>query len=150
MCLIDKVSTSAAETEEIGASLAKKIIEDPYMPKFLALYGDLGVGKTAFVRGFSSFAVPAAKVKSPTFTLVNEYKGGKIPVFHFDMYRIEDEDSLYSIGFYDYLDSGICLVEWTENIEFALPDEYIKITISKNDVTNTDSRKIVAEIIKRS
>lgn len=150
MNLIDKISLSAAETEEIGASLAKKIIEDPNMPKFLALYGDLGVGKTAFVRGFSSFAVPAAKVKSPTFTLVNEYKGGKMPVFHFDMYRIEDEDSLYSIGFYDYLDRGTCLVEWTENIEFALPDEYIKITISKNDATNTDSRKILAEIIKRS
>ncbi|MBR4295304.1 MAG: tRNA (adenosine(37)-N6)-threonylcarbamoyltransferase complex ATPase subunit type 1 TsaE [Clostridia bacterium] len=148
--MIDKISLSAAETEEIGASLAKKIIEDPNMPKFLALYGDLGVGKTAFVRGFSSFAVPAAKVKSPTFTLVNEYKGGKMPVFHFDMYRIEDEDSLYSIGFYDYLDRGTCLVEWTENIEFALPDEYIKITISKNDATNTDSRKILAEIIKRS
>ena len=147
MILINKVTLSAAETEEYGALLARKIIDDKNLPRFVALYGDLGVGKTAFIRGFSSYAAPYANVKSPTFTLVNEYKGTHFPVFHFDMYRIEDEDSLYSIGFYDYLDRGICLTEWTENIEFALPDEYIKVTISKNDMENTDSRLITAELV---
>ena len=144
MILIDKNSLSTEETERIGTELAA-LIEKNNLPRFVALYGDLGVGKTAFIRGFSAFAAPGSNVKSPTFTLVNEYKNGKIPVFHFDMYRIEDDDSLYSIGFYDYLDRGICLTEWTENIEFALPDEYIKVTITKNDMENTDSRHIEAE-----
>lgn len=146
MILIDKNSLSTEETERIGTELAA-LIEKNNLPRFVALYGDLGVGKTAFIRGFSAFASPGSNVKSPTFTLVNEYKNGKIPVFHFDMYRIEDDDSLYSIGFYDYLDRGICLTEWTENIEFALPDEYIKVTITKNDMENTDSRHIEAELV---
>lgn len=146
MILIDKNSLSTEETERIGTELAA-LIEKNNLPRFVALYGDLGVGKTAFIRGFSAFAAPGSNVKSPTFTLVNEYKNGKIPVFHFDMYRIEDDDSLYSIGFYDYLDRGICLTEWTENIEFALPDEYIKVTITKNDMENTDSRHIEAELV---
>jgi tRNA threonylcarbamoyladenosine biosynthesis protein TsaE len=146
MILIDKNSLSTEETERIGTELAA-LIEKNNLPRFVALYGDLGVGKTAFIRGFSAFAAPGSNVKSPTFTLVNEYKNGKIPVFHFDMYRIEDDDSLYSIGFYDYLDRGICLTEWTENIEFALPNEYIKVTITKNDMENTDSRHIEAELV---
>jgi len=149
MHFIDKITLSTKETEECGASLARAILGKDALPHFVALYGDLGVGKTAFIRGFCSFAAPNAPVKSPTFTLVNEYKGSPLPVFHFDMYRIEDEDSLYSIGFYDYLDKGICLTEWTENIEFALPDEYIKVTISKNNMENADSRHICAEIIGR-
>ena len=148
MTIIDKITLSAAETEEIGRNLAERIIDDVSLPRFVALYGDLGVGKTAFVRGFTSAVAPSASVKSPTFTLVNEYKGGKIPVFHFDMYRIEDEDSLYSIGFYDYLDRGICLTEWTENIEFALPEEFIKVTITKNNIENTESRSVLAELIR--
>lgn len=148
MDLMDKITLSAEETEGLGAALAVEILNKE-LPRFVALYGDLGVGKTAFIRGFSSVAAPGASVKSPTFTLVNEYKNGKIPVFHFDMYRIEDEDSLYSIGFYDYLDRGICLTEWTENIEFALPDEYIKVTIEKNSMENTDSRRILAELVGR-
>lgn len=148
MLLIDKCTLSVEETEKTGASLAKMLDETASLPRFIALYGDLGVGKTAFVRGFTSVYAENASVKSPTFTLVNEYKGKKESVFHFDMYRIEDEDSLYSIGFYDYLDNGICLTEWSENIEFALPDEYIRVTILKNDMTNTDSRHITAEIMR--
>ena len=119
------------ETEEIGRTLAAALTEDKALPRFVALYGDLGVGKTAFVRGFVSIIAPNTAVRSPTFALVNEYRGGKIPVFHFDMYRIESEDDLYSIGFYDYLDGGICLVEWSENIPFALPDEYFRVRIEK-------------------
>lgn len=147
MILKDISTLSAPETEKCGAALAENIIENGDLPRFVALYGDLGVGKTAFIRGFSSFAAPGANVKSPTFTLVNEYRGKYAPVFHFDMYRIEDEDSLYSIGFYDYLDRGICLTEWTENIEYALPDRYIKVTITKNDMENTDSRRIIIELV---
>ena len=146
MKIIDITTLSTEETENVGRMLAKSIIEEDKLPTFVALYGDLGVGKTAFVRGFTSYAVPSANVKSPTFTLVNEYKNGNVTIFHFDMYRIEDEDSLYSIGFYDYLDQGICLTEWTENIEFALPQKYIKVTIAKNNMENTESRLVTAEL----
>lgn len=136
------------QTEQFGALLAKSILEDTALPRFVALYGDLGVGKTAFVRGFTSSIVPEAKVKSPTFALVNEYgaKGensGNPPVFHFDMYRIDGEDDLYSIGFYDYLErDGICLSEWSENIGYALPGEYISVTIEKCLGDDPDKRLI--------
>ncbi len=132
---------SAEQTESIGASLARLMLSDRGFPHFVALYGDLGVGKTAFVRGFTSAISPASRVKSPTFALVNEYKGQGLSVFHFDMYRIEDEDELYSIGFFDYLDkNGICLVEWSENIEDSLPEKYLRVEITKDSAENTDSR----------
>ena len=80
--------------------------------------------------------------------LVNEYRASPLSVFHFDMYRITDEDDLVSIGFYDYLDRrGICLVEWSENIPYALPDDYIRVTIEKDDLSSPDSRLITAERI---
>ena len=133
---------SVDQTEEYGASLALRIASDSSLPRFIALYGDLGVGKTAFVRGFTSVFAKSARVKSPTFALVNEYRGDELSVFHFDMYRISDEDELYSIGFYDYQDrNGICLVEWSENIEYALPEEYFSVKIEKCE-ENTELRKI--------
>ena len=133
---------SVEQTEEYGASLALRIASDSSLPRFIALYGDLGVGKTAFVRGFTSVFAKSARVKSPTFALVNEYRGDELSVFHFDMYRISDEDELYSIGFYDYQDrNGICLVEWSENIEYALPEEYFSVKIEKCE-ENTELRKI--------
>ena len=136
-------SRSVSDTEEIGKQVAHALISDAHAPRFIALYGDLGVGKTAFIRGFTSEIVPTAKVKSPTFALVNEYKGKPLSVFHFDMYRITDEDELWSIGFYDYLDrKGICLVEWSENIPFAIPDRYLKVEIIKDDISAPDSRLI--------
>lgn len=136
-------SLSAEETEAIGARLARAYEADANIPKFVALYGDLGVGKTAFIRGFASVLAPAARVKSPTFALVNEYKGHRLSVFHFDMYRISDEDELWSIGFYDYLDRrGVCLVEWSENIPYALPDAYLRVEIVKDSESDTDSRRI--------
>lgn len=144
---IKKTTLSAEETEKVGTELAKAILSDRSIPKFIALYGDLGVGKTAFVRGFVREITPTVSVKSPTFTLVNEYRSDKINVFHFDMYRIEDDDSLYSIGFYDYLDKGICITEWTENIEFALPDNYLKVVIEKNNPNIPESRSITVESI---
>ena len=146
---ISKITHSTGETEQIGALLAKEIALEASLPRFIALYGDLGVGKTAFVRGFVSALADGVKVKSPTFTLVNEYRTKPTPVFHFDMYRIDGEDDLYSIGFYDYLDRGICITEWTEKIEFALPDSYFRVTISKNDPDDTDSREVKTELIEK-
>ena len=142
-------SNSAEQTEQTGRSLAELISQDSSLPRFIALYGDLGVGKTAFVRGFTSLFAKNARVKSPTFALVNEYKGESVTVFHFDMYRITDEDELYSIGFYDYLNrGGIALVEWSENIEYALPQEYFSVRIEKCTVQAPDTRKITLELIK--
>ena len=136
-------SRSVQDTEDIGRQTAISLVSDKNAPRFVALYGDLGVGKTAFIRGFTSAVAPLAKVKSPTFALVNEYKGNPLSVFHFDMYRITDEDELWSIGFYDYLDrNGICLVEWSENIPFALPESYLKVEIQKDNVSDSDSRLI--------
>lgn len=142
------ITLSPDGTEKIGAELAEEILANAALPSFVALFGDLGVGKTAFVRGFTSAIAPGARVKSPTFALVNEYRGQTLSVFHFDMYRIEDEDELYSIGFYDYADRrGVCLTEWSENIEYALPEQYIRVEISKNDASNTDSRSIAISLV---
>lgn len=134
---------SSAETEKAGADLAEYMENHPELPHFLALYGDLGVGKTAFTRGFAEVVAPGAAVRSPTFALVNEYKNGKRSLFHFDMYRIKDEDDLYSIGFYDYLDRpGIVMIEWSENIPYALPEHYLRITISKVSPDAPEDREI--------
>lgn len=139
-----KILSSGAteETEQIGRALAEELLQSGKKSAFIALYGDLGVGKTAFTRGFVSAICPTARVKSPTYTVVNEYRGGILPVFHFDMYRIDGEDDLYSTGFYDYLDSGYLLSEWSENIPFALPKEHIAVTIEKSGV---DTRQITLE-----
>ena len=141
MKILEKATSCADETELIGAELAKFILEKN--ENFIALYGDLGAGKTAFTRGFASVIAPDADVCSPTYTIVNEYDG-VLPLFHFDMYRIEDEDSLDSIGFYDYFGRGIIITEWSENIPFALPERYIRVNIEK---LGNDERKITAEII---
>lgn len=141
------ITNSPEETEAFGAEVARYLNTDKSAPSFIALYGDLGVGKTAFVRGLASVIAPNSIVRSPTFALVNEYRAGKSSLFHFDMYRIEDEDELYSIGFYDYLDRGICVVEWSENIPYALPESYLKIEISKTTPDRPDERRITSEII---
>ncbi len=139
-------TNNTAETETCGANLAREMLKDPDIPRFVALYGDLGVGKTAFVRGFTSVIAPNATVHSPTFALVNEYRSKNISVFHFDMYRISNEDDLFSIGFYDYLDRmGICLVEWSENIPYALPDDFIRVELKKDNPDNPDSRLLTIE-----
>ena len=100
------VTNSAEQTEALGATLAEAIAADSSLPRFIALYGDLGVGKTAFVRGFTSAVCEGAKVKSPTYTVVNEYRGGRVPVFHFDMYRIDGWDDLCTTGYFEYLDGN--------------------------------------------
>lgn len=141
-------TNSADETREVGASLAKFLSDNPEMPRFVAMFGDLGVGKTAFVGGFINSLLPEARVKSPTFALVHEYRAS-IPVFHFDMYRIEDEDELESIGFYDYFDRrGFMLCEWCENIPYALPSRRIEVNIVKDDLNTPDSRTVSVTLVE--
>lgn len=143
--LFTRTTASAEETEAVGAELAARLA-DASLPPFVALYGDLGVGKTALTRGLAAVLAPGALVRSPTFALVNEYRSGKTPLFHFDMYRVEGEDDLESIGYWDYLDRGICVVEWSEKIPFALPDAYLRVTIEKLPDA-PDFRQITAEIV---
>ena len=142
------ITDSPAQTEVVGYELAKILEGDITLPSYIALYGDLGVGKTAFVRGFARVFSPNALVRSPTFALVNEYPSrSDRRLFHFDMYRITDEDDLYSIGYYDYLEDGsICLVEWSENIPYAIPKEHIKVEIIKTDLDKPNERKITVSI----
>lgn len=138
-------------TEDVGRQLSLALVGDSTLPRFVAMYGDLGVGKTSFVRGFASVTAPGATVKSPTFALVNEYKCSDNPakikrICHFDMYRIVDEDDLYSVGFYDYLRTDtLCIAEWCEMIPYALPKSYIKVEIEKTDLG--DGRKITISLI---
>ncbi len=125
------ISESEQDTERIGAELAKQLNKGD----FVAFFGNLGSGKTAFVRGVASVLCPKARVSSPTYAIVNEYMGD-IDVFHFDMYRILDDDSLYSTGFYDYLDrNGVVFTEWSENIPFALPESRYNVTFEKTGDT---------------
>ena len=101
------------------------------MTAFVAMRGEMGVGKTAFVRGFASY-FGICGVKSPTYSIVNEHRSDKASIFHFDMYRVESEDDLLSVGFYDYLSKeGYSIVEWSENIDEFIPSDAIFVTISR-------------------
>ena len=109
------------------------------------MYGDLGAGKTAFVQGLAKALGITNPVTSPTFTIVNEYEG-RLPLFHFDVYRITDSDEMYEIGYDDYIAAGgVCIVEWAELIEDIFPKDYYKITILKDDAKGFDYRKIIFE-----
>ena len=135
---------SAEETEEIGALLAKALDVANIKSAFIALRGEMGVGKTAFTRGFCSY-FGIHGVKSPTYTVVNEYRGSS-SVFHFDMYRIESDDDLYSIGYDDYVErDGFCIVEWSENIYDLLPSDRITATIER-DGEDASRRKIIIDL----
>lgn len=152
--LFEKESNSPEETEALGRVLGERLLSDDSLPPFVALYGDLGVGKTAFTRGVASVISPASRVRSPTFALVNEYPAqAGTPrfsgVFHFDLYRITSEDELDSIGFWDYpLRHGLILTEWSENIEDLLPEEYIRLNINKTH-KGENTRIVIAERISR-
>ena len=124
--MTELLSNSAAETEQIGERLAKTL----HGTEVIALFGGLGMGKTAFTRGLARGLGVTDGVSSPTFALVNEYHG-TVPVYHFDMYRVQSWDDLYSTGIFDYLDNGVLVIEWSENIEGALPDDAIRVTIRR-------------------
>ena len=123
------VTRSAAETEALGAAVGRALTGGAV----LALFGGLGMGKTAFVRGLAAGRGLEAEVSSPTFALVHEY-GGQPPLVHFDMYRVTGWDDLYSTGFFDYLDAGCILaVEWSENVEGALPEEALRFRFARRE-----------------
>ncbi len=125
-------SRSIAETERIAGIIAEKVKNGG----FLALYGGLGAGKTSFVRGIVKALCPECLdlVHSPTFAIVNEYRGENINIFHFDLYRLTDEDDLYSTGFYDYMEQGgLTITEWTELFEEAIPKDALKLKIEHID-----------------
>lgn len=127
-----RVTTSCArETELLGKKLAS-VLQGKEM---IALFGDLGAGKTAFTRGLCSGLGITDGVCSPTFAIVNAYQG-KVPVYHFDMYRITDLDDLFATGFYDYIGNGVIIIEWSENIESELEPDCIRIRIEKTDNEN--------------
>ena len=132
------ITCSPEETEKIGAALAKHLKPGTV----IAYRGDLGAGKTAFTRGLAKGLGAKEPVTSPTYTIVNEYLSGRLPLFHFDMYRLSCADDLFDIGWEDYLDrGGICAVEWSENVEEALEDP-ILVCIEK---TGESSRRIAVE-----
>ena len=130
---MEYTSNSPGQTEEIGAALAAELKPGAV----LAFTGDLGAGKTAFVRGLARGLGIAERVTSPTFTIVNEYEGGRLPLFHFDMYRLGSSEELFDIGWEDYLArGGVCAVEWSENIADALEESCIKVDIRRGASEN--------------
>ena len=122
------VSECYAETVALGERLGKTLKGG----EVLAMFGGMGMGKTAFTQGICDGLGIQARVTSPTFAIVNQYEGRPLSVFHFDMYRIENEDQLYNIGFYDYLDyDGVLAIEWSENIAGFFDDEHITVAFEK-------------------
>ena len=132
------ITNSPQETEALGQKLGQTLPAGTV----IAYRGDLGAGKTAFTRGLARGLGIQDPVTSPTYTIVNEYLGGRVPLFHFDMYRLHSADDLFDIGWDDYLErQGICAVEWSENVAEALEDPLV-VTICK---TGEESRKITLE-----
>ena len=135
---MEYITNSPEETEALGAALAAKLIPGTV----IAYRGDLGAGKTAFTRGLARGLGCREIITSPTYTIVNEYLGGRLPLFHFDMYRLASSDDLWDIGWEDYLErGGICAVEWSENVADAMEDA-VTITLEK---LGGDSRRITIE-----
>ena len=131
---------SADETQALGTKLAKRLQQGDV----IAFFGDLGAGKTALTRGIAQGLGITDIVTSPTYTIVNEYLTGRLPLFHFDMYRVGSSDELFDIGWEDYLArGGVCAVEWSENVEDALQGA-IRVTIEK-DPFEADTRRITIE-----
>ncbi len=138
------ISNSPAETKTVAADIVKELNSG----SVICMYGDLGAGKTAFVQGMAEELGIDDHITSPTFTIVNEYYG-KMPLYHFDVYRIGSSDEMFEIGFDEYINGdGISVIEWAELIEDILPDEYIKITILKDITKGEDYREIIIEEMK--
>ena len=132
------ITNSPLETEKVGEALGKALKPGT----ILAYEGDLGAGKTAFTRGLARGLGATEQVTSPTYTIVNEYLSGRMPLFHFDMYRLASSDDLWDIGWEDYLErGGVCAVEWSENVDDAM-ENAVYVTIHK---TGEESRRIEIE-----
>ena len=138
------ISNSEEETKLIGRKFAKGLKNGDV----IVLTGDLGSGKTKFTEGVLQFFGLENEISSPTFNIVNEYVKEDVNVYHFDVYRLEDEDEFYAIGGEEYFEKGICLIEWGEMIEHALPNKYIQISFSRN-LEDENLREIVIEEINK-
>ena len=135
-------TTSPEQTERFGYELAKSLVAGDV----IALTGDLGAGKTCLTRGISGGLGSTSHVSSPTFTIVQIYEEGRMPFYHFDVYRIGDVEEMEEIGYEDcFYGEGICLIEWANLIEEILPEHYIRITIEKDLDKGFDYRKITVE-----
>lgn len=124
---ISVITASAQETEQLGERIGRSLEGK----ELIAMYGGLGMGKTTFTRGLATgLGIDANDVSSPTFALVHEHSG-RVKLCHFDMYRVDGWDDLYSTGFFDYIGTGVMIIEWSENIEGALPEDAIRIRIEQ-------------------
>ncbi len=133
-------TASELETEAVGEALAHRLSPGAV----IAFTGDLGAGKTAFTRGLARGLGITDRVTSPTFTIVNEYEGGRLPLFHFDMYRLGSAEELFDIGWEDYLDrGGVCAVEWSENVAEAIEPDAVRVDIRRGE--SDDERRICIE-----
>ena len=134
------ISKNEADTKQLAKKLAAKL-----KPKdVVVLTGELGSGKTKFTEGFLSYFGLENEISSPTFTIVNEYNTSSTNIYHFDVYRLSDSSEFYEIGGEEYFENGICLIEWGELIEDALPNDYIHITFKKDD-KNENNRILIIE-----
>ena len=132
------ITNSPEETENVGERLGRCLRGG----EVIAYLGELGAGKTAFTRGLARGLGIQMRVTSPTYTIVNEYTGGRLPLFHFDMYRLRSSDDLWDIGWEDYLErGGVCPVEWSENVADAMEDA-VRVRIEK---TGEEERRIILE-----
>ena len=121
------LTSSEEETQAIGALLAENSVEGDCF----ALYGEMGSGKTVFMRGFVGTLIPNARVSSPTYAILNVYEGEEVSVNHFDMYRITSEEDLYSTGYEEVIQRGITVIEWSENVEEFLPEHHVRVVFYK-------------------
>ena len=143
MLIKEIITSSPEETEAVGNTLAHALLNEGLRHAYIAMRGEMGVGKTAFARGFGR-ALGVSGVKSPTYTVVSEHKGEALPFFHLDLYRIEDSDDLWSIGYDDYLArEGYMLCEWSERIPEEIPADAIYVTILRGE--NEADRLITIE-----
>lgn len=132
-------TNSAEETYKVGYAMGEKAGPG----EVIALIGDLGVGKTVFTQGFAAGLGVAEPVNSPTFTILQIYEDGRIPLYHFDVYRIEDPEEMFEVGFDDYLyGQGVCLIEWANIVEEILPEHRKVVTLEKQLDKGPDARKI--------
>ncbi len=132
------ISNSEDETKQIAKNFANKLKKGDVV----VLTGDLGSGKTKFTEGVLEYFNLQNEISSPTFTIVNEYQNDKINIYHFDVYRLADEDEFYAIGGEEYFDKGICLIEWGEMVKNVLPQNYIQVTFERN--LNEENKRLIS------